>query len=85
MWHVSASLQHNGEWTLDPPRLEQLAIAYLAGVGGDHEWWMPMGETNPFVAHLRVPTTLTEQCAIPPGLVTMDAGEVGQRRPRTRA
>lgn len=56
----------------------------LDGVGGDHEWWKPGGESNPAVVHLHVPTTSAEQLLIPPGLVTMDAGDVGARRPRTR-
>lgn len=69
---------------IDPDRCEQLAVAALAGVGGDHEWWLPTGDYNAAVAHLRVPTTDVEQRLIPAGLVTMDAGNTGPQRPRTR-
>lgn len=68
---------------LDPDRCEQIAVALLTGVGGDHEWWLATGVMNPYVAHLRVPTTPAEQRLIPPGLVTMDAGTTGPRRLRT--
>jgi hypothetical protein len=84
VWHVSVSLQGDGGWLLDPTRTERIAIDTLAGVGGDHEWWMPIGESNPAVSHLRVPTTEAEQTWIPAGLVTMDAGEVGELRRRSR-
>ena len=45
---------------------------------------MPSGESRTYVCHLRVPTTPTEQRLVPAGLVTMDAGSVGERRPRSR-
>lgn len=83
MWHVSASIQHAGQFVLDPDHLEQLSIDLLRGVGGDHEWWNSAGDSNPAVTHLRVPTTIDEQRLIPPGLVTMDAGNEGTLRPRT--
>jgi hypothetical protein len=44
---------------------------------------MPSGESNQYVAHLRVPTTGIEQRMVPAGLVTMDAGEVGYLRVRS--
>lgn len=85
MWHVSLSLQQpRVGFVFDPDRAEQIAIAALRGVGGNHEWWLPSGESNPYVVHLRVPTTPAEQRFIPDGLVTMDAGTVGVLRPRSR-
>ena len=84
MWHVSISLQNRDGFITDPDRCEHAAVELLRGVGGDHEWWLPSGESNPHVAHLRVPTTLAEQVLIPAGLVTMDAGSTGVQRPRTR-
>lgn len=84
VWHVSVSIQRRGVgFIIDPDQVESIAIAALRGVGGDHEWWMPTGESKAAVAHLRVPTTSAEQRLIPAGLVTMDAGEVGMQRPRT--
>lgn len=91
VWHVSVSLQHapdhdggTGYFVMDPRRCEAIAVELLRGVGGNHEWWLPEGESAPWVAHLRVPTTPSEQRQIPAGLVTMDAGLTGPRRPRTR-
>ena len=85
MWHVSVSLQREGQgYVLDPARTERIAIDALADVGGTHEWWKPIGESVREVSHLRVPTTPAEQTLIPAGLVTMDAGEVGELRPRSR-
>ena len=84
MWHVSVSLHNGHRYELDPARTERIAIAALAGVGGTHEWWKPTGEKLREVSHLRVPTTPAEQTLIPDGLVTMDAGEVGELRPRSR-
>lgn len=68
---------------LRPSLCESIAVELLAGVGGDREWWLAVGEQNPAVAHLRVPTTPVEQRLIPAGLVTMDAGAVGPMRART--
>lgn len=68
---------------MDPDRCEAIAVTALAGVGGDHEWWLAAGDSNQSVAHLRVPTTVAEQAAIPAGVVTMDAGTVGRLRART--
>lgn len=73
-----------GYFVMDAARAEAIAVELLRGVGGDHEWWLPIGEGNPYVAHLRVPTTPSEARLIPAGLVTMDAGSTGPRRPRTR-
>lgn len=85
MWHVSASIQRPGVgYIIDPAICEAESIALLRGVGGDHEWWLPAGESNPAVTHLRIPTTTWEQTYIPPGLVTMDAGTTGPRRQRRR-
>lgn len=84
MWHVSASLQRNGAFIVDPSRLEALCIELLAEVGGDTEWWNGVGESNPAVVHFRVVTTPAEQKYIPKGTVTMDAGDEGTQRKRTR-
>ena len=84
VWHVSASLQAHGRFILAPDRLEAISIDLLLGVGGDVEWWLPVGESNPAVSHFRVPTTSLEQTWIPAGLVTMDAGPEGTLRSRTR-
>jgi len=83
VWHVSTSLQRTGDFLIAPERCERIAIDLLAGVGGDIEWWLPAGEGNLAVTHLRVPTTPAEQLLIPPGLVTMDAGLTGPMRPRS--
>jgi hypothetical protein len=85
VWHVSVSIQRIGvAFVIDPDRAEELAVASLVGVGGDVEWWLPTGDYKSAVAHLRVPTTAAEQRLIPAGLVTMDAGNTGPQRPRTR-
>lgn len=55
----------------------------LAGVGGDHEWWIyACGGGSP-VGYLRVPVTAQEYELVPPGCVVADAGETGPQRPRT--
>lgn len=76
------SLQRPGRLLSLPAPLEAAAVRLLAGVGGDHEWWL----WNPAarVGHLRVPVTSDEYALIPPGCVVSDAGETGPRRPRTR-
>lgn len=87
VWHVSNSLQRKGVWIEDAARLERLAIHELLDVGGDVEWWVDNLRLNPnqaFVGHLRVTTTPAEQLLIPPGLTTIDAGETGPPRRRTR-
>jgi hypothetical protein len=56
-------------------------VRLLAGVGGDHEWWIYSAAR---VGHLRVPVTAAEFEQIPPGCVVADAGESGVQRPRTR-
>ena len=78
------STQRDGAFIVDERRAERIAVDALAGVGGDHEWWLARGEMNGAVSHLRVPTTPAEQVHIPPGLVTMDAGATGPQRQRTR-
>lgn len=60
------------------------AVKLLAGVGGDHEWWIFGGGPNrELVGYLRVPVTAQEYTQIPPGCVVADAGEAGPRRSRT--
>lgn len=85
MWHVSISAQKRGRFLADPGRLERLAVAALADVGGPHEWWVYglMLNGPAIVGHLRVPLTPAEVARVPPGLVTADAGETGPQRPRT--
>lgn len=83
VWHVSASL-----WTPDgrklraPGRLERAAVALLAGVGGDREWWIWRPRQQ--VGHLRVALTAEEHGRCPPGVVIADAGDSGPQRRRTR-
>jgi hypothetical protein len=85
VWHASVSIQQRrrlGGRVLDLPYpVEHAALETLRGVGGDHEWWLWNDQAR--VGHLRVPVTLDELALIPAGLVTMDAGETGPRRPRT--
>lgn len=83
VWHASLSLQAKGRMIDDPATLERNAVAALAGVGGDREWWY----WNPaaHIAHLRVALTDAEAAMIPPACgPTDDAGESGPERPRTR-
>lgn len=58
------------------------AVGLLAGVGGDHEWWI---YSPGLVGQLRVPVTEQEYKAVPPGCVIADAGETGPQRPRIYA
>lgn len=59
-------------------------VKLLAGVGGDHEWWIFGGGPNrELVGYLRVPVTPAEYDQIPVGCVVADAGEAGPCRPRT--
>lgn len=70
------------ERKLDQPRLaERETVRLLAGVGGDHEWWL---WSQAHIGHLRVPVTAAEYEQIPPGCAIADAGETGPQRPRTR-
>lgn len=86
MWHVSVSAQRKGQFLDDASRLERLAVAALAGVGGDHEWWIHSLMLNgpAIVGHLRVPVTEAEFALIPGRYVPVaDAGQTGPLRPRT--
>ena len=81
MWHASVSIQKRTGLVL--PRetdADRYAVKALAGVGGDHEWWY---WSRGHIGHLRVPVTAEEAERIPSGLVSMDAGPEGVRRPRT--
>lgn len=81
------SAQRKRRFVDDPARLERVAIAALAGVGGEREWWIYRANevtSNGWVGHLRVSVTVDEAKLIPPGLVTSDAGEAGPERKRTR-
>lgn len=79
------SVQRKGKGLDLPERAERAAIAALAGVGGDFEWWLyNRAAAHMPVGHLRVPVTADENALIPAGLVEMDAGEEGERRPRSR-
>lgn len=84
MWHASVSIQRKGQALDLPDRAERYAIRALSGVGGETEWWLYNREAVHLpVGHLRVPVTAAEAVLIPPGLVTMDAGETGPQRPRS--
>jgi hypothetical protein len=85
VWHVSISAQRRGRFLDDPARLERLAVAALRGVGGECEWWIHSLMLNgpAAVGHLRVPVTAAEVVLVPPGLVSVDAGETGPQRART--
>jgi len=79
------SAQRKGRFLNDPARIERVAIAALAGVGGDREWWVYRSNEATgvgWVGHLRVAVTPDESMLIPPGLVTTDAGETGPERER---
>jgi hypothetical protein len=65
-----------------PGRLERAAVALLAGVGGDVEWWLWNPRAR--VGHLRVAITEAEYSAMPPGCVIGDAGPSGPMRTRRR-
>lgn len=85
MWHASVSVHTlNGR---TPQRLhrpdvaEREAVAVLAGVGGNHEWWIYNQAVG--VGHLRVPVTEIEYQQCPTGIVIADAGPSGDLRPRT--
>lgn len=82
MWHASTSIQDRRSGPLHRPKhAEAHAIAALAGVGDPHrEWWLYNPRAR--VGHLRIPVTLAELELIPPGIVTMDAGETGPQRKR---
>ena len=83
MWHASVTVwDPRSDRRMDQPRLaEREAVRLLAGVGGDHEWWIwSAGQ----VGHLRVPVTGQESTQIPPGCAVVDAGETGAQRLRTR-
>jgi hypothetical protein len=84
VWHVSASVQQDGAFISCPEQLEQIAVELLADVGGEVEWWLPLGVMNRKVAHYRVTTTTDEQLLIPAGIVSQDAGETGPPMPRRR-
>jgi hypothetical protein len=72
-----------GQRKLDQPELaEQHAVALLAGVGGEVEWWLWNPQAR--VGHLRVPIVERELRYCPSGIVVTDAGESGPQRPRTR-
>lgn len=82
VWHVSISLRTPAGYRLSSRTwLERAAPAFLAGVGGDREWWHWNARAR--VGHLRVPVTTDEYQLIPPGLADSDAGETGPERPRT--
>ena len=83
MWHASVSIQRPGVGPVHQPRrVEAAAIEALAGVGDpDGEWWL--WNVKARVGHLRVPVTADEAALIPPGVVTMDAGETGPLRARS--
>lgn len=86
VWHASISLQHRKLGYLDAPaEAERYAVAALAGVGGDREWWFwnVAAYRGGAVGHLRVGVTPEEAAAIPPGLAVHDAGETGLERART--
>lgn len=83
VWHVSASLwTHRSEQLRSPGVIERAAVALLAGVGGEREWWLWNPRTR--IGHLRVALTTAENELLPPfcGAVS-DAGESGPERPRT--
>lgn len=83
VWHVSASLHTPDLRPLSAPgRLERAAVRLLRGVGGDVEWWLWNPQAR--VAHLRVAVTPDEYAVIPPGCATVDAGESGPQRRRSR-
>lgn len=65
-----------------PGRLERAAVALLADVGGDTEWWLWNLATR--VGHLRVAVTDAEYSAMPSGCVVGDAGPAGPARRRRR-
>lgn len=80
VWHASVSLQLAGNFLRSPGRLERVAVALLAGVGGDREWWFWNGRAG--VGHLRVALTPDEYDQVPTGCAVMDAGEAGPQRHR---
>ena len=85
VWHASVSV-----WSPDrtqqrpaPAQAETEAVRLLRGVGDpEREWWL----WNPqaLVGHLRVPLTVQEYAAVPPGCVVGDAGDSGPLRRRKR-
>lgn len=84
MWHASVSVgaKRPPMPLLRPETSERLAVEALTGVGDPTvEWWFYNSAAR--VGHLRVPVTPDEVRLVPPGIVTMDAGESGPLRPRT--
>jgi hypothetical protein len=84
VWHVSVSVASDGrnpQFLQRPDVCEREAIALLAGVGGDTEWWIY--NRSAAIGHLRVPVTEIEFDQCPAGMAIADAGPSGERRPRT--
>ncbi len=88
VWHASVSVQDQRTGILlpAPSQSEMIAIRLLEGVGRDDgEWWL-FSEGR--VGHLRVGITENELESIwpdqDPPLATVDAGESGPYRMRTR-
>lgn len=83
MWHVSVSVidGRNPRFLQRPDVCEREAVTLLAGVGGDHEWWIY--NRSAAIGHLRVPVTEIEFGQCPAGIAVADAGPSGERRPRT--
>ncbi len=87
VWHASVSIQNPSSGPIHAPHeSEMVAIRLLDGVGRDDgEWWV-FSEGR--VGHLRVGITKAELEVIWPDgdapLATVDAGEHGPYRMRTR-
>lgn len=73
-------MQRKGHLLNTPDWVLHFAVKALEGVGGDFEWWL-WPESR--IGHLRVPVTAAEALLIPDGMVVADAGDAGDRRPRT--
>lgn len=86
VWHASLTLwSPTGDRLRSPGVLERSAVALLAGVGGDREWWLWNPRAR--VAHLRVALTQDEADRLPANAcpIAFDAGEAGPERRRNRA
>lgn len=83
VWHVSLSLHDalTRRRVGSAGQMERAAVALLAGVGGDTEWWV---FSRAKVGHLRVGLTTDEYRQLPGGVAVDDAGETGPPRRRTR-
>lgn len=85
VWHISASIStpDRRKRVRSATQVERAAVAALAGVGNDREWWIWNSTVG--VGHLRVGVTAEELEVIGDYPAEDDAGPAGPERPRTPA